>query len=97
MATRRHGDGIEQQDEAADEISVTFDAVPAPPAAPVATLPGPSLPPSNAFSILTAKLNARTGAATYAEAWGPTSARFGRRSSTEAGVRSLTTAGCWRC
>jgi hypothetical protein len=64
VATRRHGDGIEQQDEAADEISVTFDALPAPPAAPVTTLPGPSLRPSNAFSILTPKLNARTGAAT---------------------------------
>jgi len=59
-----NGDGIEQPDEAADDISVTFDALPAPPAAPVATLPGPSLRPSNAFSILTAKLNARTGAAT---------------------------------
>jgi hypothetical protein len=47
-----------------DDISVAVDALPAPPAAPVATLPGPSLPPSNAFSILTAKLNARTGAAT---------------------------------
>jgi hypothetical protein len=64
VATRRHGDGIEQQDEAADEISVTFDALPAPPAAPIATLPGPSLRPSNAFSILTPQLNARTGAAT---------------------------------
>jgi hypothetical protein len=64
VATRRHGDGIEQQDEAADEISVTFDARPAPPTAPVATLPGPSFRPSNAFSILTPKLNARTGAAT---------------------------------
>jgi hypothetical protein len=59
-----NGDGIEQPDEAADDISVTFDALPAPPAAPVATLPGPSLRPSNACSILTAKLNARTGAAT---------------------------------
>jgi hypothetical protein len=59
-----NGDGIEQQDEPVDDISVTFAALPAPPAAPVATLTGASLRPSNAFSILTPKLNARTGAAT---------------------------------
>jgi hypothetical protein len=56
--------GSSSRNEAAEEISVTFDALPAPPAAPVATLPGPSLRPSNAFSILTPKFNARTGAAT---------------------------------